>query len=45
MEQLLELEKWDPAPDDHSYSEDSRQWRQIVRGLLRLARSAQAGQP
>ncbi|MER6398422.1 hypothetical protein ABT263_20565 [Kitasatospora sp. NPDC001603] len=45
VEQLLELEKWDPDADDHSYSEDSGRWRQIVRGLLLRARSAQAGQP
>ncbi|MFF2546227.1 hypothetical protein ACFVUY_27160 [Kitasatospora sp. NPDC058063] len=43
VEQLLELEKWDPADDDRSYSEDSRRWHQIVRKLLLRARPAQAG--
>ncbi|RAJ32045.1 hypothetical protein K353_05921 [Kitasatospora sp. SolWspMP-SS2h] len=45
VEQLLELEKWDPDADDHSYGEDSRRWHRIVRELLLRARSAQAGQP
>ncbi|MFB7949556.1 hypothetical protein ACFC6L_32135 [Kitasatospora phosalacinea] len=45
VEQLLELEKWDPDADDRSYSEDSGRWRQIVRGLLLRARTVQAGQP
>ncbi|MFF2954921.1 hypothetical protein ACFVVU_26680 [Kitasatospora sp. NPDC057965] len=45
VEQLLELEKWDPDAGDHSYSEDSRRWHQIVRKLLLRARSAHAGQP
>lgn len=40
VEQLLELEKWDPAADDRSYSEDSHRWHQIVRELLLRARSA-----
>ncbi|MFD8478194.1 hypothetical protein [Kitasatospora sp. NPDC059673] len=45
VEQLLELQKWDPDTDDRPHSEDSHQWHQIVRELLLRARTAQADQP
>ncbi|MFJ8046049.1 hypothetical protein ACIRBX_36605 [Kitasatospora sp. NPDC096147] len=45
VEQLVELEKWDPDADDRTFSEDSSRWRQVVRELLLRARSARPDQP